>query len=324
MSIATMGLMGTGLGVTPAQLLGQSDDKGLMITAMTSMGTVAPGLARSGNSVSGLPITPTALEAVHQAIDSQDYDIRFLTKERDGKPWLLILTGESHVKNKKASELGKALISHFSLRGLENSNVSKLWLGRIESTLRKFRSRLLRAIDFEKNKFGSTIDDACDLVEIQPDMILRNIKVFANIDLEFGHEPDIYENLASIYELALIVSIVPSACYFGLILLGFSAVPISLAIPGAVLTAPYLIGAGLARYLDPLSRWRPILSPTEASIVGRNVTMAASIENAHAHETLRVYSSMLALVGGAHIHGMVSLLTRQHGFEEIEIPPLDR
>ena len=101
----------------------------------------------------GIPISEEALQALQAS--KAHFDIQAVSKVVDGKPRIIILAGESHVKSLEHAKLGEDLIHQFSFRGVEgadldNSLASKLMkpvLGILKLTA-KFRNQAGSSIDY--------------------------------------------------------------------------------------------------------------------------------------------------------------------------------
>lgn len=328
--------------------------------------TVGPRIA---NIPTGLPITSAAMESILQAAASKAYDISLFTKERNGKPWLLVLVGEGHAKNQNASEAGRAFLDHFKLRGLEGADLAKTWGGRAFEYIVIRGARLLSLIfSFGKIKFGSTIDESEEqesLIKIRRVFVqiveqrglermsedelqsfeipiaiagkplkMNGIQIMkvafgaiagttletdiTNIHLEKGHQPDIYENLASVY--------LPTALTFEIVSVFWAALstffpiyfPPEMAIPTGVIGVHFTLGNYLARFFDPLSRPLLAVNPWHGLTLGRDKTMARNIVEVFQGD--QAHDSMLAIAGKKHVPGISALLVRDYGFEKFNIP----
>ena len=110
----------------------------------------------------GTPITPDALEALHQA--KSNYEIEVVTKTIEGTPRVVIFAGETHLKRTSSSQAGLSLLQHFKFKGLEGANLSKNGISGA------ILSPVLDSINFIARKFfrlkGSSIDDADQLLEL--------------------------------------------------------------------------------------------------------------------------------------------------------------
>ncbi|HKY63386.1 MAG TPA: hypothetical protein VJR29_08210, partial [bacterium] len=324
------------------------------------------GLDQEPASPHRLPITSETLEVIRQAATSQEYDIRLLVKQRNGKPWLLVLMGESHAKKQEASELGQALIDQFQLRGLEGADLGKTWGGRaMDLTIRMAMGIWHRSGD----EFGSSIGDAgidsvgrdhlpqlrrvlAEVIRLErlDEMSKSELEAYeawvehngagrkiklngseilkivggdlsdtpldtdvTTVWLEEGHRPDLLENMASVYApammflapLGLIGSLVGLLPKAGLLIASAALCHLKLA-------------RNLTGFLDPTSPLRAILDPLEGLVLARNETMVSNISKTYQQEIS--HDSMLAIVGRGHLPGMASLLTRGHGFQEVELP----
>jgi hypothetical protein len=105
-------------------------------------------------------MTPTARAALERARATPlSYDVRTL-RTPEGR--LLVVLGEAHLKFAAAAELGREIVSGFSLRGVETFQTRKVFGGRALWLLIHVPRLLLRALSLGTIK-GSTITDAKEL-----------------------------------------------------------------------------------------------------------------------------------------------------------------
>lgn len=71
------------------------------------------------------PLSDDAFSALKRAHDSEQYRARLFSKMVGGKHKLLVLLGETHVKNKEAAALGKEVVKHFKTIGVEGVDFHK-------------------------------------------------------------------------------------------------------------------------------------------------------------------------------------------------------
>lgn len=250
------------------------------------------------------PITNEALTALQDA--REHFEFRLLSKTIAGRPRLVILAGETHVKSQEASGVGLELLNHFALRGLEGANVKDNLAAKILGVyLTVINSFSIRAL----GRAGSTIHDARD---VQATSGAKSV----NVHLEKGHRSSLREKL-SMTQLILALSS-PVLVFAGDFLGKGSAM--DLAISAFVLThAGYAIAqiALAEKYSE--RPWFSRLFPLHNGLLDeRNETMVTQIEKALIDHP--EYDHMLVLVGSAHVHGLEKLLIERYGFSQVDFP----
>ena len=99
------------------------------------------------------------VEALQRA-DAGDYKVSILSGDIDGREKTVVLLGEWHVKNDEATQLGKEVIQHFKLRGLEGADTNKLAGKRLMSWFLTLLRPAAQFFTLGSRQNSSSIDDA--------------------------------------------------------------------------------------------------------------------------------------------------------------------
>ena len=244
-------------------------------------------------------LTADERAAVEQARASPSYGLRRLTAP-GGQ--LVVVVGETHLKLRRASELGRLLVGAFALRGVETFPSERVAAGRLTKWLIYLPRVLLLRLSFGLIK-DSTIKDA------------RAAKQGNTFLLES----------VSPVPLALHVGSIYLALFFSVMYATVLVIPFQAWIPDRVLAPLLDLGTLLSWHLPALIpayllrrwRWSWILHPLVTILTVRNTTMAEGTV-----AMLRAYperSAALVVMGRAHLPGYAQELVEKHGFSEGEV-----
>jgi hypothetical protein len=77
-------------------------------------------------STFGIELSSEVRELLHSAVDTGEYRVTVVEKETEKGTQAIVILGETHLKTKKASLIGKKILDHFNLFGLEGMDFSLL------------------------------------------------------------------------------------------------------------------------------------------------------------------------------------------------------
>lgn len=93
--------------------------------------------------------------------NTSDFKISLLQKTVDGQNRIVVLTGEGHYKDQKASDLGNDLVNAFTFKGIEGVDMNANLGRRLLSRSMDFLLPILKM--FTGKRAGSTIDAAANM-----------------------------------------------------------------------------------------------------------------------------------------------------------------
>ena len=240
-----------------------------------------------------------ARKALLEARDAKvSYEVR-VVRAPDGR--LIAILGEAHMKLKKASDLGKKVVSAFELRGVEGFQKKQVVWGRALGVVIHAPRVLLRWLSFGAIK-DSTIVDA------------RQLPSGHTVELERAKAMPFALHVASVYMTMFFI-------------ISFASVLAPLYAPFLPVVAAFVLGVALffhvhAVLLIPgflLRRfsWSWLIHPFLGILGPRDVLMSnGTIVMLADHPRDR---SAVLVMGRAHVTGVVRLLVDRHGFVETDL-----
>ncbi|MFC1521198.1 AAA family ATPase [Elusimicrobiota bacterium] len=277
-------------------------------------------------------LSSDTLEALHKAAND-DYTVTILKKNLYGTDRFVVLLGETHLKSKTSSEIGKELIRKFRYIGGEGVNFNsyagmRIFSKIIKSVFHAFYRTFLPG----RSKEQSTINDAYEhVLDMETDaatfavkthfMLLsaeERHKMEVGFDTTLARDPDA---LANIEDAATGKTSQIRLDSVKKILAELRSDPGSPEVARVrqaqkqKKTEFFRLEAGHKPDLaEKLSLWFKTLFPLTAGLLsGRNKTMARNIYNTAKNES--ELESMLAIVGKNHTWGLTDLLIKDYGFE---------
>ncbi len=244
--------------------------------------------------------------------------VEIYTGELLGQPRTAVFLGESHVKSKLDSDLGKQVIEEFNAYGLEGADSTALWGGRFLDYGLQYLHFSRKFLAPKMAAHGSTIDDAHERAvlrdaERKKDPSLPAITLFA---LEVGHQPSQKENIES---LILSILTLGQPCWAA-DQVGRICFALASGHPDEAMEPLQMIGAFLtANYL---AQWAIDHAPLPQKIVSdiglvkyRDKTMTQNIIKAY--EENSNLDLLLIITGSAHMEGMGKILNQEFGFKKL-------
>jgi len=226
------------------------------------------------------------------------YAVR-IVRAPDGRT--VALLGEAHMKLAAASELGKAVVGAFELRGVETFQKKQVTWGRALGFVIHAPRALLRALSFGAIK-DSTIIDA------------KQLPSGYTVELERAKSMPPALHVASVYMTTFFVA-------------SFSALFVPVIAPFAPVVAALLTMVAVAFQVHALllipafvfrhQPWSWLVHPFLGILHPRDVLMARGtvrMLDDHPRET-----SAILVMGRAHVEGVVRLLVERHGFTVDEL-----
>jgi hypothetical protein len=289
--------------------LGPSDASEGIATGAPAPGPVPPKDARGNARVllNAVPMNvltaevaallpPGACAALEQVLlRPLSFSARFLVTPLPERR-LLVILGEAHIKLGAASALGKALVSCFSLRGVETFQRRQVTGGRLLGFLIHVPRVLLRTLSLGVVK-DSTIVDA------------KAITTGATVELERASSVPLSLHAASVYLAALF-----SVLYTTLLLQvgGVALHPSGFFALGFEIHCYALLPAYVFRHRP----WAWLIHPAIALLTVRDSLMAAGtvrMLREHSHAT-----AAIVVMGRAHVQGYERELLERFAFMRLE------
>ncbi len=228
------------------------------------------------------------------------YTVRVL-RAPGARTRVVVVLGEAHLKLAKASRIGKDVVAHFELRGVETFPIRRVTLGRLLWLFVHGPRLLLRALSLGTVK-GSTITDAKALPS--------------------GHTVEL-EGAGPI-PLALHVGSVYLSTFFGLFFAFLFCRAFDVDAPWLtvlVLLVELHLVLLVPAWMLRRKPWAWIVHPFMAILGTRDVLMArGTVHMLAAHPEPR---AAVVVMGRAHASGYVRTLVEEHGFTEVDMPPAE-
>ena len=257
-----------------------------------------------------------------------DYLVRVLSGIVDGTPRYVVLLGEIHAKDESADQLGRLLLDQFPFRGLEGAATSSSLIDTMLLPF-KLKSQLFLAL-YSLCHFrpcGSTIQAALEEGERLSPEDTKEAPVH-NVYLEAGAS-DIVTLATSTYSFLMVVNLLAFPALLRSNTLekrGFFSLATITLTGGYLMIEPVylayktIMNRGKSKaYFDDGGTSEtdyPILFPYRYYLNNyRNSVMSGNI--LRALQSHRDKSSMLVVVGMAHVPSLAKILKEEHGFEEI-------
>lgn len=241
-------------------------------------------------------LSPAARAALVRARESpMSYGVRLY--ECPGETLrLLVVLGEAHMKLAAASVLGREIVGHFELRGVETFQRKRVALGGALWVLIVLPRLALRALSFGLIK-GSTITDAKELPSGH------------TVELERAKRIPVALHAASIYLFALFLVLWTN---FALTLLGISPTWLTLATVAFEVHLLALIPAfALRRHT-----WSWLIHPGVGLVTMRDALMAdGTVRMLDDHPDAQ---TAVVIMGRAHLPGYERELVDKRGFKRLE------
>ncbi len=236
-----------------------------------------------------------AHDALERARDKAiSYSVRVLAAPGEDHR-LVVVLGEAHLKLAKASALGREIVGHFELRGVESFQRREVIAGNVLWLLVHVPRLVLRALSLGRIA-GSTITDA---------------KIAASgrtVELEKAETTPIALHAASLYlsifMLVFWTRLVLAA--FGVILPGLTLVMLALELHLLALVPAFALRR---------KSWSWIVHPALGLITSRDALMAeGTVRMLRDHPSA---TSILVIMGRAHVRGYERELVENHGFRRV-------
>lgn len=238
-----------------------------------------------------------ALERAHA--EPVSYAVR-LVRAPDGR--LVAILGEAHLKLAKASEIGKAVVSAFELRGVETFQKKQITWGRALGFFIHAPRALLRALSFGAIK-DSTITDAKQLPSGYTVELERAKKMPLGL-----HVAAVY--MTSYFVVALLALLAP---LYGAFLPALAAVVLTLSFLFQLHLLALVPGFFVRRYT-----WSWVVHPFLAILTLRDHLMSeGTVRMLADHRGIR---DAVVVMGRAHVSGYEALLVERHGFTRVPFP----
>ena len=241
-----------------------------------------------------------ALAALRVAAKN-DYTVALLGNESVGKDRLVVLLGESHYKDGRNAEIGRDVLKHFPVRGIEGYDPSLTLGGRLFAWVAR---PLMRLAAFRSE--GSTTQETV----AQDDMV-------AVFHLEKNHKPGLAERVETLIVPTSILSLLLYVVPCMLPKSSFAHMIRIAALCGALSLVYFAVGTALSDRFQHRRWFRRLFGLTLGLVSGRDKTMAGNID-----EIMREYpdvENILNIVGKYHVPGMKRLLLDAYGYKEIPL-----
>jgi hypothetical protein len=239
-----------------------------------------------------------ARQALERArAEKLSYVVR-VVRAPDGR--LVAILGEAHLKLGKASEIGKAVVGSFALRGVETFQRKRVFGGRVLGVVISAPRTLLRALSGGAIK-GSTITDA------------KELDWGATVELEHAKRMPFGLNIASVYMSAFFIVM------FLAMLAPFLAA-VAPVLTGAILLLAFAFQLHLVLlipgFLLRRYSWSWLVHPLLGILSLRDVLMA--------NGTVRMLEEhpeefAVVVMGRAHVTGYERILIERYGFTSVEL-----